>query len=279
MNKMNKGIITKINKDLYTVYSDTEVFDCKESGKLLYKNIKPTVGDYVLFDKENLRINEILPRKNSLIRPLISNIDKLFIITSVKKPDFSSFLLDKLLLIALSNNIKPIIIFTKEDLLSFKEKITINKYKKYYKSLGFNIYRNTQINKIKKEFKNCVIALTGQTGAGKSSLLNKLNKDLNLETNEISEALGRGKHTTRIVTLYKLFGGLIADTPGFSSLELNINASDIKKYSKEFNVSCKYKTCNHINEEGCIIISKLNKNKIYDERYKNYIKLISEVRK
>ncbi len=275
---MNKGIIIKINKDLYTVSSDTEVFDCRESGKLLYKKIKPTVGDYVLFDKDTLRINEILPRRNSLIRPLISNIDKLFIITSVKKPDFSSYLLDKLLLISLSNNIKPIIIFTKEDLLSFKEKLDINKYKKYYKSLGFKVYKNTQINKIKKEFKNSIIALTGQTGAGKSSLLNRLNKDLKLETNEISEALGRGKHTTRLVTLYKLFGGLIADTPGFSSLDLNITKEDIKKYSKEFNIDCKYKTCKHINEEGCIIIPKLNKNKIFDERYKNYIKLISEVK-
>lgn len=276
---MNKGIIIKINKDLYTVSFDAEVFDCRESGKLLFKKAKPTVGDYVLFDKDSLRINEILPRKNSLIRPLISNIDKLFIITSVKKPDFSSFLLDKLLLIALSNNIKPIIIFTKEDLLSFKEKININKYKKYYKSLGFKVYRNIQTSKIKKEFKNSVIALTGQTGAGKSSLLNSLNKDLNLETNEISKALGRGKHTTRMVTLYNLFGGLIADTPGFSSLELDISEKDVKKYSKEFNVDCKYKSCKHINEDGCIILPKLNKNKIYDERYKNYIKLISEVRK
>ena len=275
---MNKGIIIKINKNLYTVSSDTEVFDCRESGKLLYKNIKPTVGDYVLFDKKTLRINELLPRKNSLIRPLISNIDKLFIITSVKKPDFSSFLLDKLLLIALSNNIKPIIIFTKEDLLAFKEKINISKYKKYYKSLGFTVYKNTQVSKIRKEFKDSIIALTGQTGAGKSSLLNKLNKDLNLETNEISEALGRGKHTTRMVTLYNLFDGLIADTPGFSSLDLNVSKEDIKKYTAEFNVDCKYKTCKHINEEGCRVIPRLNKNKLYDERYKNYIKLMSEVK-
>ena len=273
----DKGIIIKVNKNLYTVSFDTEVFDCRESGKLLYKNIKPTVGDYVLFDKENKIINEILPRKNSLIRPLISNIDKLFIITSVIRPDFSSFLLDKLLLIALSNNIEPIIITTKEDLISIKEKIEFNKYKKYYKKLGFRVYKNSQLFKIKKEFKNSVVALTGQTGAGKSTLLNKLNKDLKLETNEISDALGRGVHTTRLVTLYHMCGGLIADTPGFSSLELNIPKEDIKKYSKEFNVSCKYKSCMHINEEGCNVIPNLNKNKIYDERYKNYIKLIKEV--
>ncbi len=120
--------------------------------------------------------------------------------------------------------------------------------------------------------------MLAQTGAGKSSLLNKLNKDLNLETNEISEALGRGKHTTRMVTLYNLFDGLIADTPGFSSLDLNVSKEDIKKYTAEFNVDCKYKTCKHINEEGCRVIPRLNKNKLYDERYKNYIKLMSEVK-
>ena len=277
MKANDKGIITKVNKNLYTVSKGTEVFDCRESGKLLYKNIKPTVGDYVIFDKENKIINEILPRKNSLIRPLISNIDKLFIITSVIRPDFSSFLLDKLLLIALSNNIEPIIITTKEDLISIKEKIEFSKYKKYYKKLGFKVYKNTQLFKIKKEFKNSVVALTGQTGAGKSTLLNRLNKNLKLETNEISDALGRGVHTTRLVTLYHMFGGLIADTPGFSSLELNISKEDIKKYSKEFNANCKYKSCMHINEEGCSVIPNLNKNRIYDERYKNYIKLIKEV--
>ena len=96
-------------------------------------------------------------------------------------------------------------------------------------------------------------------------------------TNEISEALGRGVHTTRMVTLYRMFGGLIADTPGFSSLELNISKEDIKKYSKEFNVSCKYKSCMHMSEDGCSVIPKLHKDKIYDERYNNYIKLIREV--
>ena len=274
---MTKGIITKINKNLYTVSSDTEVFVCLESGKILHKNVKPTVGDYVMFDKDTLRITEILPRKNTLIRPLISNIDKLFIITSVKEPNFSSYLLDKLILIALSNKIKPVIIFTKEDLLKFKEKLEFNKYKKYYRSLGYKVYSNKNTKKIIKEFKNFVVALTGQTGAGKSTLLNKINKSLNLETNEISYALGRGKHTTRIVELYSMYGGLIADTPGFSSLDLNLKKEHIQKYTKDFNVECKYRNCMHTCEEGCKIIPNVNKNKIYNERYNNYIKFISEV--
>ncbi len=277
---MNKGIITKINKNLYSVYSNNSTFVCEESGKLYKNNIKPTVGDYVIFNETSLRIEELLPRRNSLVRPLISNIDKLIILSSVVIPKFSSYLLDKFIIIALSNNIKPVIVFTKEDLLSFKDMNLIRKYKKYYKNLGYKVYSNRNLFKIKKEFKNSVVALTGQTGSGKSTLLNKLDKKLNLKTDEISSSLGRGKHTTRLVELYNLFKGLVADTPGFSSLELNINSDEIKKYYNEFNLNCKYKNCMHIKEDGCKVISFLNTSSdIFKERYNNYLKLVSEVRK
>lgn len=276
---MNNGIITKINKNLYTISSDIGVFVCEQRGNLYKNKIKPTVGDYVIFDPKNSTIEEILERKNTLIRPFISNIDKLIIVTSTHIPKFSSYLLDKQLILSDSNNIKPIIVFTKEDLISFKEKINLLKYKKYYKNLGYKVYNNTEIFKLKKEFIDSVVALTGQTGAGKSTLLNKIDKNLNLETNDISVSLGRGKHTTRIVQLYPLNSGFIADTPGFSSLNLNFKKEKIKEYYKEFNLDCKYKGCLHIKEDGCKVKSNLKKNKIYNERYKNYIKLVSEVEK
>ena len=276
MKANDKGIIIRVNKNLYTVSLDTEVFDCRESGKLLYKNVKPTVGDYVLFDKENKIINEILPRKNSLIRPLISNIDKLFIMTSVKKPDFSSFLLDKLILIALSNKIEPIIIFTKEDLLSFRNRLIINKYKKYYKKLGFKVYSNRELNKIKREFNNSVVSLTGQTGAGKSTLLNKLDASLELKTNEISEALGRGKHTTRHVEIIDMLGGSILDTPGFSALEFpNMMQIEIRDAFIEFkDCPCPYRDCMHIKENDCNVKKAVSDGKIADFRYQNYLDLV-----
>lgn len=275
---MNNGIIIKINKNLYTISSDIGIFVCEQSGKLYKNNTKPTVGDHVIFNESTKRIEELLARKNTLIRPLISNIDKLFIVTSTYIPRFSSYLLDKEILLASLNNIELIIIFTKEDLITFRERLEIRKYKKYYKLLGYKVYSNRETNKIKKEFKSSVVALTGQTGAGKSTLLNKLDKKLNLETNDISLSLGRGKHTTRIVELFKVWGGFVADTPGFSSLEINISKEEIKKYYKEFNCNCKYKGCMHIKEDGCKVIEKLNKNKIYDERYKNYLKIVSEVK-
>lgn len=277
---MSKGIIVKINKNLYSVKCNNKVFICEQCGKLYKNNIKPTVGDYVIFNENTLRIEELLPRKNTLIRPLISNIDKLIIVVSTSLPRFSSYLLDKFIVIAEANNIKPILVFTKEDMISFKEKQIIKKYKNYYRSLGYKVYKNKEVVKIRKEFKNSIVALAGQTGAGKSTLLNKLNKKLNLETNEVSQALGRGKHTTRLVELYDLFGGLVADTPGFSSLEIDINPNEIKNYFKEYNVECKYKGCTHLKEDGCKVKENLQKaSNIYKERYENYQKIVSEVKK
>ena len=270
----DNNILININKDRYTVMNNNSILVCKVRGSLRNKKIVLTVGDNVILDKENM-ICDIKPRKNQLIRPFICNIDKLFIVISAKQPDFSTFLLDKFIVIALSNNIEPVIVLTKYDLLTIKEKNRIKKILKYYKSLGYKVFINKEINKIKKEFNSTVIALTGQTGVGKSTLLNKIDKNLNLKTNSISKSLGRGKHTTREVTLYKIGNALVADTPGFSSLDVNVSKNDLKNYFTEFNkYECKYKSCNHIKEEGCKIID--NK-KIMNSRYENYLKLYREV--
>ncbi len=273
---MNRGRLININKDLYTITENNSVFLCTARGKI--RNEKLIVGDIVEFNPEEKTIEKVLPRKNSLIRPLVSNIDKLFIVTSVHIPKFSSYLIDKFIVIALQNNIEPLIIITKEDLISKKEKKEIRNYLKYYKSLGYKVYFNNNIRKIKKEIKSSLIALAGQTGAGKSTLLNKIDKNLKLETNEVSLALGRGKHTTRMVTLHKIAGGYIADTPGFSSLEVDIPKEELKNYFIEFEYNCKYNTCNHIKENNCDVIERVNKEEIPKERYENYKKLYEEIK-
>lgn len=272
--KNSEGKIISINKDLYSVLKGTEVFLCTVRGKL--KNIKLTVGDNVLFNEENKTIESVQDRKNTLIRPLISNIDKLFIVVSSKTPDFSTYLLDKFLVLAENNNIKPIIVITKLDIIPKEEKKSIMSTLKYYKKIGYKVYKNTEIRKIRKELKNSVSALGGQTGAGKSTLLNKIDKNLNLKTGEVSEALGRGKHTTRLVTLIPTCKGLIADTPGFSSLELNYKWNEISDGFKEFGYNCKYNTCNHTNVNGCDVIKRVNAGKILKSRYDSYVKLIKE---
>ena len=219
-----QGKIIKIVSNDCTILSDDKLFTCKPRGKFRKDNLVPLVGDIVEFDNINNYILEIKERKNSLVRPSVANIDQVVIITSVKNPDFSSNLLDKLLVVIEYNNIKPIICFTKLDLLNDDNiKNIIN----YYKKIGYEVYLNTELEDIKKIFKDKITVFTGQSGAGKSTLLNKLDENLNLKTDDISYALGRGKHTTRHVELLNLYGGLVADTPGFSAIDLS-ELSDIQ---------------------------------------------------
>ena len=272
------GKIIKIISDDFTIkLSNNDIITTKARGIFRNKKISPLVGDNVQVDIEKKIITKIENRKNSLIRPPVSNIDQALIVTSSVNPDFSSNLLDKMLNIIEYNNIKPIIIITKYDLL--KNTSYIDSIINYYKSIGYEVYKNSELSKIKKLFNEKVTILTGQTGVGKSTLINKIG-NMNLKTNEISKALGRGKHTTRHVELYDLFDGLIADTPGFSSLSfINMTKEDIRDNFIEFNNykdKCKYRDCNHINEDDCEIKRKVKDNTILKERYDNYIKFISE---
>lgn len=274
-----QGQIIKILSNDYTVKSseNNNIYICKSRGKFRKDNITPQVGDYVVFTEKDNIITEIKPRKNSLTRPNVSNIDQAFIVTSLKHPDFSSNLLDKLLTICLINKIKPIICLTKKDLLDNKEYKKLKFIIKYYEKMGFKVLYNTEILRLKKQLKNKTTVLTGQTGSGKSSLMNKLDKSLNFETNEISEALGRGKHTTRCTSLVEIYQGKILDTPGFSDIDLTIYTKEqIRDTFIEFNkVNCPYKDCIHNNEKNCLVKDSVKSGKILKSRYDNYIKFIN----
>lgn len=274
---MQGRIIKNISND-YTVQTKTgNVFVCKCRGKFRNMKIIPLVGDEVLFDDENNYILEILPRKNELKRPPVSNIDQVVILTSVKHPNFSSYLLDKLITIIEYNRIEPIICFTKLDLLTEEEMHEIETIMNYYKKIGYQVYRNTDLEQIKNIFQNKITVFTGQSGAGKSTLLNHLDANLQLKTSEISYALGRGKHTTRHVELIPLFGGLVADTPGFSALDFEMDKASIRDQFKEFEIYkeyCKYKDCMHDKEDHCMIKEKVEDGTILKSRYENYIQFI-----
>ena len=272
-----EGQIVKILSNLYTVNSDGKIYECHSRGKFRNDNITPMVGDYVKFDSDNNYILEILPRRNELERPLVSNIDQGLIVTSLKGPDFSTNLLDKLLVVMEYHKIKPIICLTKNDLLNSNEKKEIKKYVKYYKSLGYKVLYNTNLFRIKRLFKGKTTVFTGQSGAGKSTLINKLDKRLNLETGEISKALGRGKHTTRFVQLIELFGGKVVDTPGFSMIEFNgMTKEDIRDSFIEFKKHpCPFKDCMHLTEKECRVKKEVEKNNILESRYEDYKKFIS----
>ncbi len=273
-----EGIIIKNESNNYTVRTSKGINICKPRGKFRLDKITPLVGDDVIIDEDNNYILDIKPRKNSLIRPQIANVDIALIVTSVKEPNFDCNLLDKLLTIISYNNIEPVICLTKLDLLNNIERKEIDKIMDYYQKIGYIVTNNERIKEIKKIIKNKVIVFAGQSGSGKSSLLNKLDKNLSLETNEISKALGRGKHTTRCTTLYDIDGALVADTPGFSSVDfLGMTKEDIRDNMKEMfdNLdSCKYRDCMHIKEDDCRVKKLLSEGKILLSRYENYKKFI-----
>lgn len=274
------GRIIKCISNDYTVLADDKTYLCKSRGKFRKLQLTPLVGDLVKFDEQHCYILEILPRKNSLVRPPVANIDQAILITSVRHPDFSSHLLDKLITVVEFNHIKPIICFTKLDLLEEKEKAKMEKIISYYREIGYEVFTNTEVEKIKGIFKQKVSVFTGQTGAGKSTLLNKLDSTLQIKTGEISMALGRGRHTTRHTELLSIEGGLVADTPGFSALSLEeLSPEDIRDQFVEFNQYrhlCKYKDCMHRKEQHCMIKEKVEDGTILKSRYDNYLNFIEK---
>ena len=269
-----EGIIIKNISNDYVVLCKNGEYTCKPRGKFRNDKITPLVGDNVIIDPDNKYILKIKKRKNMLIRPSVANIDQAIIVSSVKEPNFSTNLLDKLLVIVTYNNIKPIICLTKLDLLNESELKEIDMYIKYYSSLGYTVVSNQDKKLIKELLKDKLTVITGQSGAGKSTLLNMLDKSLELKTNAISKALGRGKHTTRHVELYNIDGGLVVDTPGFSAIDLsdipNIAIRDNMIEMYENLSECKYRDCMHIKEDGCAVKRKVENGEILISRYNNY---------
>lgn len=272
-------IVKNISND-YTVLIEDTKYVCKPRGKFRKDKIVPLVGDNVKIDIKNNYILDILPRKNALTRPAVANIDQVVILVSTKNPNFDTNLLDKLLVVIEYNNITPIICISKTDLLSDKELEEIEEYKKYYETIGYRVFYNYEVSEIKKIFKDKITAFTGQSGSGKSTLLNKIDVNLNLKTDEISLSLGRGKHTTRHTELIPLEGGLVADTPGFSALDINaLSNDDIRDNFIEFNKyrdECEYRDCSHILESKCMIKEKVTTKEILESRYNNYLKFIKK---
>lgn len=280
---MPRGIIVRVVGGLFYVKDGDKIVKTTASGKLRdYRKI-PVAGDLVNYDITNETegyIKSIEKRKNQLVRPPVANIDQAIVVTSLVEPDFSSLLLDKLLVQILDNNIKPIIYFSKQDKVK-----NINDYQKYfdyYKSLGFDVFVGNSLGKDSFEkiahlIKNKTSIVTGQSGAGKSTLLNAFDKGLNLKTGDFSSSLGRGKHTTREVEFLEICGGLIADTPGFSSMELEIDSERLAYVFPGFEeegLNCKFRGCLHESEPGCKIKEMVEQGVILKESYENYLKLL-----
>ena len=285
--KENKGIIVRLLGGFYYVDTGDSIIECKARGIFRKKGLSPVVGDNVVISIEKegyAAISEILPRKNSIVRPAVANIDKLFIVSSVCEPEPNLFIVDKMTATAFYKNIEPVLIFSKSDMLSAEKYLEIYG-KAGIKAVSFSSKTGEGADKVRALLKDRVAAFTGNSGVGKSSLLNFLFPELNIATGDISKKLGRGRHTTRSVELYKTESGYVADTPGFSTVDLEryeIISKDMLAGTfpefKDYINTCQFTSCAHICEKGCAIIGAVKQGKISKSRHKSYVEMYNEVK-
>ncbi|MDZ7293463.1 ribosome small subunit-dependent GTPase A [Mycoplasmopsis pulmonis] len=270
------GRVYQVISGFYDIKCEDKFYRVRAIGNLRNLKLNPVVGDLVVFDES---LTKIEPRKNILIRPKVANIDQAIIVISLDQPKFSSFLLDKFLSIIEFQKIKVVIIFTKADL---NTKEDIGYYLKTYQSYLTSLDDENSYKKLNDIFEKKISVLVGQSGVGKTTILNKVSSN-NFFTQNISKALGRGKHSTRVVKMIDFNNGQIIDTPGFSSIEIQMSQKDLSKSFESFDKysqRCKYRHCLHQNErlEDCNIKQLVQSQEIPLFRYNNYLKLLDEVK-
>lgn len=287
---MKEGIIIKGIGGFYYVRTKEKTYETRARGLFREENITPLVGDRVVIrinsEDDSGYIEEIKPRKTELLRPPVANIDQVVIVMSIKAPDINLWLLDKFLVMSEYEKLDIIIVLSKTDLVEKKQleyiKDIYNKAK--YKVIELSNYNEIGIEEIKNILENKITAFAGPSGVGKSTLLNSIDKNLNLETGDISQKTERGKHTTRHVELMELNNGsFVLDTPGFSSLNLDFieEQVELSYYFREFldeNRPCKFRGCLHDKEPGCSVKERVDEGIIAEERYENYIRILEDIK-
>lgn len=278
------GLILKAVGGLYTVESPDGIMMCKARGIFRKQGISPCTGDRVIVAEDC--ITEILPRRNELIRPPLANLDRLFFVVSACEPSPNLLLLDRFLAVCEYKQIEPMLVFTKLDLAGAAELMAV------YQAAGYAVFAvdyedDTSVQAVYHAMEGSISAFTGNSGVGKSTLLNAIDSRLQLETGEISKKLGRGRHTTRHAELYTLEnGGKIADTPGFSTFETESYAlippdelGDCFPELRSVEGQCRYADCRHLHEPGCRIRDAVAAGEIPQSRYESYVVMLEEAQK
>lgn len=291
-----EGIIYQVISGFYYVWSGNKSYTTKPRGLFRHQKITPLVGDRVIFElnqedpDSDGRIVKLLPRRNEIKRPSVVNIDHAFVVMSLVEPDFSYYLLDTFLVSLEAKKIKGTIILTKHDLL-VKEvgeaaaDAQVDEIRQVYEPAGYDRLvvsaDEASIQAVNDYVHEGLYVIMGQSGVGKSTLLNRLIPDLEIRTAEISESLGRGRHTTREVTLYELNGGFLADTPGFSTVDLTtIAKEDLRLFFPEIRrkgQACRFRSCLHKQEPGCGVKQAVEGGIIPASRYENYLHILQQI--
>ena len=274
--------ITKGIGGFYYVKTPDGIVECKARGIFRKRGITPVAGDNVALSADGTMIDEILPRKNVFIRPPIANLDILFIVTSTTQPVPSTLVLDELAAAAIYKDVQPVLVVTKADLAA------ADMLRTAYTGSGIpliqlNYETGEGLDEIRGYIQGHLCAFCGNSGVGKSTLLNALLPDVERQAAAISQKLGRGRHTTREVTIFEAFGGRIADTPGFASLEANragfIPKENLEHVFPEFGPylgQCQFTGCSHRSEKGCAVRAALEEGKLSDTRYQSYLTMYEE---
>ncbi|MGP4115835.1 ribosome small subunit-dependent GTPase A [Levilactobacillus zymae] len=283
-----EGQIRQSLSGFYDVFSDGQLYRTRARGNFRKKRVTPLVGDRVEFESSTPKegyILKILPRDNALTRPPVANIDQGVVVTAVKAPDFSTNLLDRQLVALEVSHIAPVIYLTKTDLIDDQRYQEFETLAAGYRQIGYPVILSREpfaaagLDQLRDLLADQETVIMGQTGAGKSTLLNHISPDLTLATGEISTALNRGRHTTRKVSLMPVAGGLVADTPGFSSYDtLTIDYRELGQYFPEFLAlasQCRFRGCVHVNEPGCAVKAALEAGDVLQSRYDNYLQLLT----
>lgn len=279
-----EGILIKsIGGFFFVAVQNKEIYQCRIRGKIREK-IYP--GDHVEIDIKNKILEDYYPRNNLLKHPKVANVDQVVIMHSVKNPDFTPSLLDRFLLLVESSGFEPLLVINKIDQAEAGFETSFEEYIEAGYDLNFiSVKEDKNLDELFDKLNNKINVLTGPSGSGKSSFLNKVIEDADLKTAAVSQKLKKGVHTTRMVELLSLpNNGWVADTPGFSSrskLNLEIEADNLSWYFPEiakYNNSCKFNRCTHLHEPGCIVQNKVEANEISSRRYQSYKQIYNELK-